>query len=208
MSCIRSLMNRFCSPLHRLAEDLESHRLPSPLVGRERPRRCPGCSARAAAGNPLLPKSRSACEAAPLSPLPAVCWHQLAEALCPLSGGMWARRCSVQPYRGRQLLDLCQLRWGGPISLASLHSPRTALASRMPGSRSPAESTAVPSGWNPHTPSLSRGRVRGRSRPDASAPLGNHLQLADAVPPAVPPAVLREPVEVSPRPLWPAGTHC
>ncbi len=187
-----------CSPLHRLAEDLESHRLPSPgsssLVGRKHPRRCPGCSARAAAGSPLLPKSRSTCEAAPLSPLPVVCWHQLAEAPCPLSGGLWARRCSAQPCRDRQLLDLCQLRWGGPIFLASLRFPRTAPVSRMPGSRLPAGSTAAPSGRNPHTPSLSRGHVRDRSRPDASAPLGNRLRPADAVPPAV----LREPAEVSP----------
>ncbi len=66
-----------CSPLHWLVEDLRSHRLPSlgssSLVGREHPRRCPGCSARVAAGSPFLPKSRSTCGAAPLSPHPAVC---------------------------------------------------------------------------------------------------------------------------------------
>ncbi len=187
-----------CSPPHRLVEDLRSHRLPSlgssSLVGRERPRCCPGCSARAAVGNPPLPKSWNTCGAAPLSPPPAVCWHQLAEALCPLSGGVWARRCSVPPCRGRQFLNLCQLHWGGPISRASLRSPRTPLASRPPRSHSPAGSTAAPSGWSPHTPSLNRGRVRCGSRPDASAPLGNHLRPVDAVPPAV----HREPVEVSP----------
>jgi hypothetical protein len=152
-----------CSPLHRLFEDLRSHRLPSlgnsSLVGIEHPRRCPGCSARASAGSPPLPKSRNMCGVAPLSLHPAVCWRQLAEALCPLSGGAWARQCSAQLCRGRQLLDLCQLCWGGPISLALLHSPRTALASRTPRSHSPAGSTAVPSGWNPHTPSSGRGHV-------------------------------------------------
>jgi hypothetical protein len=66
-----------CSPLHRLVEDLRSHRLPSlgssSLVGRERPRRCPGCLARAAAGSPPLPRSRNTCRVAPLSLHPAVC---------------------------------------------------------------------------------------------------------------------------------------
>ncbi len=193
-----------CSPLHRLTGDLRSHRLPSlgnsSPVGREHPHRCPGCSAQAAAGSPSLQKSRSTCGAAPLNLHPEVCWRQLAEAPCPLSGGAWARRCSVQPCRGRQSLSLCQLRWGGPTFLAPLHSPRTAPAFRPLRSLSLAGSAAAPWGWNPHTPSSDRGRARRRSRPDASAPLGNHLRPADAVPPAV----LRVPAEASPRLSWPA----
>jgi hypothetical protein len=183
-----------CSPLHRLVEDLRSHRLPSLgssfLVGRERPCRCPGRSARAAVGNPPLLKSWSTCGAAPLSPLPAVCWHQLAEALCPLFGGAWARRCSAQPCRGCQLLDLGQPRRGGSILPALLRSPRIALASRPPRPHSPARSTSAPSGWNPQTPSSNPGRARCGSCPDASAPLGTHIRV---------------PAEVSPRPLWLAG---
>jgi hypothetical protein len=65
------------SPLHRLAGDLRSHRLPSlgssSLVRREHPHRCPGCSAQAAAGNPPSRKNRSTCGAAPLNLHLVVC---------------------------------------------------------------------------------------------------------------------------------------
>ncbi len=146
-------MENPCSPLHRLAGDLRSHRLPSlgnsSPVGREHPHCCPGCSAQAATGSPPLRKSWSTCGAAPLNLHPEVCWCQLAEALCLLSGGAWAHRCSVQPCRGHRFLGLCQLRWGGPTFLAPLHSPRTTPASRSPGSLSPAGSAAVPWRWNP-----------------------------------------------------------
>ncbi len=197
-----------CSLLHRLAGDLRSHRLPSlgfsSLVGREHPHRCPGCSAQAAVGSPPLRKNRSTCGAAPLNLHPVVCWRQLAEALCLLSEGAQVRRCSAQPCRGCRVLGLCRLRWGGPTFQAPLHSPRTAPASRLSRSLLPARSAAAPWEWSPHTPSSGRGRVRCRSRPDTSTPLGNHLRPADAVPPGV----LRAPAEVSPRPLWPADTHC
>ncbi len=83
-----------CSPLHRLAGDLRSHRLPSPgsssLVGREHPHRCLGCSAQAVAGSPPSRKNRSTCGAAPLNLHTEACWHQSAEALCLLSEGAWA----------------------------------------------------------------------------------------------------------------------
>jgi hypothetical protein len=66
-----------CSPLHRLAGDLKSHRLPSLgnsfLVRREHPHRCLGCSTQAAAGSPPLRKNRSTCGAAPLNLHPVVC---------------------------------------------------------------------------------------------------------------------------------------
>ena len=84
-----------CSPLHRLAGGLRSHRLlslgNSSLVGREHPRRCPGCSARAAAGSPSSRKSRSTCAAAPLNLRPVACWLRLAEVLCLLSEGARVR---------------------------------------------------------------------------------------------------------------------
>ncbi len=76
----------------------------------------------------------------------------------------------------------------GRLILPALpRSPRIAFASRPPRLHSPARSTAAPSGWNPHTPSLNPGCARRGSCPDASAPLGTHL---------------RAPAEVSPRPLF------
>jgi hypothetical protein len=66
-----------CSPRHRPAGDLRSHRLPSlgssSLVGREHPHRCPGCSAQATVGSPPSRKNRSTCRAAPLNLHPRVC---------------------------------------------------------------------------------------------------------------------------------------
>ncbi len=184
-----------CSPLLRLVEDRRSHLSPSQgsssPVGREYPRRCPGRSARAAAGNPPLLKSRSTCEAAPLDPFPAVYWHWSAGVLCLPFGGARVHRCSAQPCRGHRTPDLGQSCWAGSILPAPPRYPRTALASRPPRPRSPARLAAAPSGWNPHI-SNPGGAPRG-SRPDASAPLGAHP---------------RGPAEASPRLLWLAGTRC
>ncbi len=137
-----------CSPLHRLAGDQGSHRLPSLgnsfLVRTEHPHRCLGCSTQAAAGSPPLWKSRSTCGAAPLHLRPVVCWLRPARVPCLPSGGVQVRRCSVQPCRGRRFLSLCRLRWGGPTFLAPVHSPRTTPAFRQPGSPSPARLAAFP----------------------------------------------------------------
>ncbi len=137
-----------CSPLHRLTEDRRSHRLPSlgnsSPVGTEHPHRCLGCSARAAAGSPPSRKSRSTCGAAPLNLRPVACWLRSARVPCLPSGGVRVRRCSGQPCRGRRSLDPCRLRWGGPTFLVPVHSPRTAPASRQPGSPSPARLAASP----------------------------------------------------------------
>jgi hypothetical protein len=100
-----------------------------------------------------LRKSRSTCGAAPLNLHPEVCCRQLAEAPCLLSEGVRARRCSAQPCQGRRILGLCRLRWGGPTSLAPLHSPRTVLASQLPRPLSPVRLAAAPWEWSPHTPS-------------------------------------------------------
>jgi hypothetical protein len=114
------------SPLHRLAGDQRSHRLPSlgnsSLVGREHPHRCLECSTQAAAGSPPSRKNRSTCGAAPLNLRPVVCLRRPAEVPCLPSGGARVRRCSVQPCRGRRFLGLCRLRWGGPTFLALEHS--------------------------------------------------------------------------------------